>query len=134
MNSGCVSRWVGLAGVPEMAALHQEYLVVSNPSDELLIGVTVMRPGSATDALAHSKDEFVYVTRGRITAELDGVVHALVEGSHTLLRPGTRHAFRNDSTADGVMLFVFPRGRGDEHVLAGISPPEPIQGREGDNP
>ncbi|QWF22958.1 cupin domain-containing protein [Nocardioides sp. LMS-CY] len=128
-----VSRWPGVAGMPDEATLHQDLLVASDPRRELLIGMTVMRPSGATVSLSHTEVEFVYVIEGRLTAVLDGVDHVLVEGSHTLLLPGTRHAFRNDSTTEAVMLFVFPRGRGDEPaLLGGIAPPPPIHDREGE--
>jgi putative monooxygenase len=69
------------------------------------LGVTALEPGERIAEHYHPySEEFLYVTRGEITADLDGEPYRLEEGDAVLIPPGTRHRLRNTGAgrAEGV--------------------------------
>jgi putative monooxygenase len=69
------------------------------------LGVTELEPGQRIAEHYHPySEEFLYVVRGEITADLDGEPYRLGPREAILIPPGTRHRLRNTGTerAEGV--------------------------------
>ncbi|MEA2269885.1 MAG: putative monooxygenase [Solirubrobacteraceae bacterium] len=70
------------------------------------MGVATLGPGERIAEHYHPySEEFLYVTAGRITAELDGVPHAVCEREGILIRPHVRHRLINASPAEASVVF-----------------------------
>jgi putative monooxygenase len=50
-------------------------------------------------------EEFIYVARGRIAAELDGVRHEVAAGSALFVPKEVRHRLRNETSEDAFIVF-----------------------------
>ena len=70
------------------------------------MGVATMAPGERISEHLHPySEEFLYVTAGTITAELDGVPHAVGEREGVLIRPHVRHRLVNTGATEASLVF-----------------------------
>ena len=70
------------------------------------MGVATIGPGDRISEHYHPySEEFVYVTAGAITAELDGVPHRLCAGDGLVISPHVRHRLINQDAAEAALVF-----------------------------
>lgn len=105
--------WAGVPAALPSPTFQQELFYSGTGPNDSVIGVSVLGPGASTDTLVHEQEEFVFVIKGDIIAELDGGSSLMATNSYVMMPPGTRHRYHNSSDKPTAMLFVFPRGRAD---------------------
>ncbi|WP_266181259.1 cupin domain-containing protein [Dyella humicola] len=83
--------------------------------DDLSVIEERMPPGAAEIRHRHARSrQFFYALEGRLTLELDGVVHLLQCGQGLHVPPGAAHQARNEGSVDARFLVVSaPRSHGD---------------------
>jgi putative monooxygenase len=70
------------------------------------MGVATLAPGERIAEHYHPySEEFLYVTAGAITADLDGVPHAVSAREGIFIRPNVRHRLRNTGDAEASVVF-----------------------------
>jgi putative monooxygenase len=70
------------------------------------MGVATLAPGERISEHLHPySEEFLYVTAGAITAELDGVPYPVREREGVLIPPHTRHRLVNTGATEAAVVF-----------------------------
>ncbi|MEU4834409.1 cupin domain-containing protein [Streptosporangium sp. NPDC023615] len=70
------------------------------------MGVAVLKPGERVNEHYHPySEEYLYVTTGAVTIDLDGVPHAFGEGQALLVPINVRHRVRNTGDAEARIAF-----------------------------
>jgi len=91
----------------EKASLENEYFrhVLYTDTNVQLVVMT-LQPGEEIGAEVHQLDQFLRIEQGTGTALLDGVEHALEDGSVVVVPAGTEHNIINTSAAAPLKLYT----------------------------
>jgi putative monooxygenase len=97
------------------------------------MGVATMEPGEIMGEHYHPySEEFAYVTRGELTAEIDGESHTVRAGEAFYLPLNTRHRLRNDGDEQVELVFhLGPLAPRPELGHVDTEPPAPTPAAEG---
>jgi putative monooxygenase len=70
------------------------------------MGVATMAPGDRISEHYHPySEEFIFVVRGTLTADLDDEPHTLSEGEAMMIPTNMRHRLRNEGDEDAFIVF-----------------------------
>lgn len=91
----------------EQASLENEYFrkVLYTDSHVQLV-VMSLKPNEDIGEEVHQLDQFIRVERGTGKSVLDGVEHALEDGSAIVIPQGTRHNIINTSSSESMKIYT----------------------------
>lgn len=94
-----------VTNIEEKALQNTNFREVLYTDERVQLVVMSILPGEEIGAEVHNLDQFIRIEQGNGTAVLDGVEHALEDGSAVVVPKGTLHNIINTSSTDPMKLY-----------------------------
>lgn len=95
-----------IANIEERALTNEYFREVLYTDERLQLVVMSLAPNEDIGEEVHQLDQFIRVEKGEGKAVLDGVEHALADGSAVIVPKGTRHNIINGSNSEAMKLYT----------------------------
>lgn len=95
-----------VANIEERALTNEYFREVLYTDERLQLVVMRLAPNEDIGEEVHQLDQFIRVEKGEGKAVLDGVAHALTDGSAVIVPKGTRHNIINGSSSETMKLYT----------------------------
>lgn len=95
-----------VTNIEERALTNEHFREVLYTDERLQLVVMSLAPNEDIGEEVHQLDQFIRVEKGEGKAVLDGVEHALMDGSAVIVPKGTRHNIINGSNSETMKLYT----------------------------
>lgn len=95
-----------ITNIEERAIANSYFREVLYTDERVQLVVMSLLPGEDIGAEVHQLDQFIRVEKGEGKAVLDGVEHAITDGSAVVVPKGTLHNIVNTSASEPMKLYT----------------------------
>lgn len=95
-----------VTNIEERTLENKYFREVLYTDENVQLVVMSLAPSEEIGEEVHQLDQFIRVEKGTGTAVLDGVEHALIDGSAVVVPQGTRHNIINSSSTEEMKLYT----------------------------
>lgn len=95
-----------VTNIEEKALANDYFREVLYTDERVQLVVMSLLPSEDIGEEVHDLDQFIRIEKGTGKAVLDGVEHAVADGSAIVIPKGTRHNIINTSTTDAMKLYT----------------------------
>lgn len=95
-----------ITNIEEKAIANESFREVLHTNDHIQLVIMSLLPNEDIGEEVHQLDQFIRIEKGEGKAVLDGVEHAIADGSVIIIPQGMRHNIVNTSTTEALRLYT----------------------------